>query len=374
MKLSDTGREDWLLEQRPGRQGEASECSVELMVDGRQRSARLRMLVGYATSVICIALLWRYVEWGELAAAFRRADFPALVAGAFMVCLCYVIFALRWRLLLTMKPGLPLRTVFSILMTGYVTNLFLPLRSGDILRAVLVDREFGYGTMRALSSIVLERLLDIIALLLCGLLAFALADVPKALQETLVSLTLMGLVICLGIAALVWSGKSLAYLSKASPAGFRRIPDAAVRAVADFGESLKRLAEDNRSARVRLLAIAALSGMGWSMFAGAMVACVMAVRPETPIGAGIALAVVTNLGASIPSSPASIGVYHALGVVTLSAWGMSTGDALAIATVSHALVVGAQAGLALVSHGMRVSMRGFRFGTFQQALKGNETE
>ncbi|MGQ0659180.1 MAG: lysylphosphatidylglycerol synthase transmembrane domain-containing protein [Chromatiales bacterium] len=374
MKPSDTRREDCLLDRRPGKQSEGLEYRAELTVGGRQRSGRVRIVVGYAISAICIALLWKYVDWEELVAAFRQADFLPLVAGTAMVCLCYGVFALRWRLLLTNKPGLPLGTVFSILMMGYLTNLLLPLRPGDILRAVLVDRAFDYGTMRALSSIVLERLLDVVALLLCGLAVFALVDVPRALGEALVSLTLMGLVIFLGIAALVWSTKPLAYLSEVSPAAFKRFLDAAVRAVTDFGESLKHLAEDNRSSRIRLLAIGALSGVGWSMFAGAMVACVMAVRPETPIGAGIALAVVTNLGAAIPSSPAGIGVYHALGVVTLNGWGVPIGDALAIATVSHALVVGTQAALALGSQGTQASMKGFRFGKFRRTLWDHEAE
>lgn len=80
---------------------------------------------------------------------------------------CYLGFALRWRTLLSERADLPLRAVFSALMTSYLANLLFPLRPGDILRALLIDRQFGYGKLKALTSVGLERVFDLAVL--CGL-------------------------------------------------------------------------------------------------------------------------------------------------------------------------------------------------------------
>lgn len=80
-----------------------------------------------------------------------------------------------------------------------------------------------------------------------------------------------------------------------------------------------------------------------------MIFCVSAFSPGTVYGAGLVLTVVTNLGTAIPSSPAGLGVYHALAVTTLVTFRISVVDALAIAIVSHGLAVMIQGGLGVAA-------------------------
>ena len=77
--------------------------------------------------------------------------------------------------------------------------------------------------------------------------------------------------------------------------------------------------------------------------------CVAAFGVAPAVAAGLLLMVVTNLGSAIPSSPGSIGVYHALGVLALSTWNVGLDLALSVATVSHALVVSVQLLLGLLA-------------------------
>jgi glycosyltransferase 2 family protein len=60
----------------------------------------------------------------------------------------------------------------------------------------------------------------------------------------------------------------------------------------------------------------------------------------TPAGSALAAAafvqVVVALGATVPSSPGYVGVYHAAAVQALAAFGVPPNEALAYALVSHA--------------------------------------
>lgn len=311
------------------------------------------MAIGCAISTLCVGLLALCVDWDDVVTTFREATILPLVVATILVVLCYLVFSLRWRMLLTRNSVLPLGAIFSYLMTGYAANLLFPLRPGDILRAVLVHRAFDYGMVRALGSVALERLLDLLCLVTSGLAIITMTDVPVVFAEALKSVGLVVLVIGMGIAFVVWFAKCLPMQRLARQVLLGAFQEVVSRAMADFSESFKDLVANSPSARRQLLSVVGLSGLGWGLFAGAMVACLVAFRPETPLGAGVALMVVTNLGSAIPASPAGVGVYHALAVMVLAIWDIPASEALAIATASHVLVVGTQIGLAMGSHTTR---------------------
>lgn len=300
-----------------------------------------RRRIGWLISAVAIAALTLYVDWAELAAAFSRADpVPVVTASVFLLA-CYLAFALRWRTLLTDRTVLPLGPVFAALMTGYMANLLFPLRPGDILRGLLIDRQFGYGKVKALTSVGLERLFDLGTLCVFGLASLALVPRVAGLREILGTTLALVAVAVLGLTALIVLGGPTPR-SRGLDASLR---DKARAAIGRLREALRELAGDSQRIGRRVLSVIGLSVLGWACFAAAMVACVSAFSSQTPYEAGLVLTVVTNLGAAIPSSPAGVGVYHALAVMTLAAFGIGAGDALAIAIVSHALAVATQAGL-----------------------------
>ena len=75
---------------------------------------------------------------------------------------------------------------------------------------------------------------------------------------------------------------------------------------------------------------------------------VIAFRLPAPLAAAVLVLVMTNLGAAIPSSPSSLGVYHVLAVLGLSVWNIDTSAAVAFAIGSHALVTTLQILIGLV--------------------------
>jgi uncharacterized membrane protein YbhN (UPF0104 family) len=89
----------------------------------------------------------------------------------------------------------------------------------------------------------------------------------------------------------------------------------------------------------RLTLSVALTSLGWGMLGLYLIIMIIAFHVPAPPEAALLVLVVTNLGAAIPSSPASLGVYHVLAVLALSVWNIDTAVAVAFAIGSHALVI-----------------------------------
>jgi uncharacterized membrane protein YbhN (UPF0104 family) len=73
-----------------------------------------------------------------------------------------------------------------------------------------------------------------------------------------------------------------------------------------------------------------------------MHACFASLDLGLPWYAAVFFTVATNLGTALPSAPASVGVFHGVGVVALAAFSVDKEPALAVAIVTHALMTGMQ--------------------------------
>jgi len=59
-------------------------------------------------------------------------------------------------------------------MVGYLGNAFLPARAGELIRSAYLGQKTGAGTSFVFATALVERLLDVIALVLIGSVAVLL--------------------------------------------------------------------------------------------------------------------------------------------------------------------------------------------------------
>ena len=152
---------------------------------------RVGTLVGYFLSIVCIAALTAR-SIGDFFTRISRTPIYLRCCSLFPpLVMTYAFFAFRWRILLTFVPRPSFVAVFSILMAGYATNALLPMRAGDALRVALVRRKYGHGAARALSSILVERVFDLLALLVFGIVVAVGGKLPSDIIDILRIATLV---------------------------------------------------------------------------------------------------------------------------------------------------------------------------------------
>lgn len=297
--------------------------------------------------------------------AFAR-QWTAARYGYVMPCVALLLAglvtrALRWRVLL--GGGLPLARAFSIMNVAYLVNGILPLRIGEIARMYLAWRaEPPVPVLRTASTVIAERLLDLLAVVIMIALALSAASVPPQLQTAGIAAGVLA-VGGFGTLILLARYRTLSRRMAARAAGkslFERLD--LMRWTEQFLDGLFPLTQP----RAISLAICwtALS-WGASVLAGYVL---MYTFYDQASWAATALYIAAAaLAIAVPAMPASVGPYESSIILALGAtgYGQPFDTALAFAVMVHGVnvvvhavtgIVGlVQEGITLeqLSHGVR---------------------
>lgn len=112
-------------------------------------------------------ILWffgRNLDWQEVSHSFGRADPWYLSAAALIICIGYLLRAIRWKVLLEPITESSLKELFATTTVGFAA-IFLIGRMGEIVRPMwLPMRDRRVRPSAALVTLALERIFDLAAL------------------------------------------------------------------------------------------------------------------------------------------------------------------------------------------------------------------
>jgi uncharacterized protein (TIRG00374 family) len=207
---------------------------------------------------------------------------------------------------------------------------------GELVRAYSLNRATGISKTLALSTVMLERVFDGLALVAILALLASFGDLP-AIGGTLAYAAGLLFVVVASGAWLVISNEALALrllrgLTSPLPDGLSDFAEAKAQA---FASGLRALREPRALAEIGLL-----SCLIWSV--EALSYYLLMVGFHTAIGAlalpaAFFLTVVINLGIMIPSAPGYVGTFEAAGIAALTPFGVAEESALALTIVAHAV-------------------------------------
>lgn len=315
-------------EERP--LSERSNGGVPALEAPATRRARLQRALEIGISLLFLALALRGIRLGDLWEALRRANYLWLLPAIGITVALLFLKAWRWRLLFYPEHRLAYSSVLTALCAGYLASNVLPARLGEVVRLVLLVSEQPVSVARTFSTIVVERLLDILTLLVVMVLLLPFVQLPLAMTRTAQDLGILALA---GAVAMVVLSFWKARLLRWAHALFRRLPvlDRPV-----VYESLEHLVDGFAALRGWLgLLLVGISLLGWAGVIGVAWSAAQAFGLHAPFTAIVFAVVVTTLGMLVPSSPGYIGVFHFLVTVALAPFGVPKDLALSYALIWH---------------------------------------
>ena len=158
------------------------------------------MTAGLAVSFGCLYFATRGTDWAQVMAVLVGARPPWVGAVVLATLASVYLRAQRWRVLLRPVGDVPLYPALSATAIGFGASAVLPLRLGELVRPALLGRRAGVGLSAALSSVVLERLFDVLLVITCFLLVSVAYRVPDGLRRgawVLAALAVVGFLILL---------------------------------------------------------------------------------------------------------------------------------------------------------------------------------
>lgn len=139
---------------------------------------RTVIVIGLAVGLVAVFLRNADLAqvWKSVAAA--RMDYLVLALG--LVAIGFVIRAERWKYLLEPIGHTRFRNVLRTTVIGFGASAVLPARAGEVIRPYLLARKEGLSATAAFATIIVERVLDLVAVL--GLLAAFLIAFDPGLE------------------------------------------------------------------------------------------------------------------------------------------------------------------------------------------------
>ena len=147
-------------------------------------SRTARTAIGIVVSVVALYLAMPpRAEWANVAAAFARVHYLYVLPIALISVYSIIVRCQRWRLLLRPVGAIPLLPLVSATAIGFLCNMVLPLRVGEVVRPVLLARRTATPVSSILASVVLERLLDMLTILVFLGLVMCLVPVSDTIRR-----------------------------------------------------------------------------------------------------------------------------------------------------------------------------------------------
>ncbi len=295
----------------------------------RSRYPWLRLAAGLVFAGLLLWLALREVDWEDFLVVLRGARWGWLVVAWLGIAVAPLVKGLRWRYLLAAHPARPgwlrLTAMFAI---GQLANVVIPARAGEITRSYLAGRGTPGGFGLVLGTILLEKVLDGVALLaIAGGLALSMA-MPAWFGTAAVSFAAtMALLLC-GLVALVWARGPLLRWSTRFPPRVRRLAEAGLTGVGALGR------------RGVLMPALAATALVWLLGLGSNYALFMALGLPATLQASLLLLVVHYMAVLIPGVPAQVGLFHYVTRLALAVFGVGAELATPYAVVLHGLIYG----------------------------------
>jgi len=203
--------------------------------------AHWHTLIIFAATAGLLWLFFRNIDIAETWAAVTRAHLLMIVAAIGITFVTYTLRALRWQALLKPIGHARYGAVYRMTVIGFMGNFLLPARAGEVLRAYLLAKREGLGAPATFATVVVERLLDTVTVLLLFAIPLPLLGIDVG-RDTAVFGIVAGAGSLAALAMLVlvaghperlgrWAGKLSAWLP-------RRLADVVSHLVQTFAEGL----------------------------------------------------------------------------------------------------------------------------------------
>lgn len=285
---------------------------------------------GLAAVLLYYAL--RGVEWRRVWQIMAVARWQYLAGGTGISVVNYFVRSMRWRVLLNARGHFRVCTVFWATMAGYMGNSFLPARAGEVVRSFVISDQSALSKTYVLTTALTERLMDAIALVLCGSVVLLRVNPKPAWMDQVGRTT--ATVAALGALMVVVLPHAEAMIQKV----LRLMPlPGAIR-----GRLLGLAEQILLGLRVfhhagRLLSFTFLTALIWVMDAlGNMVASrAFDIHMTFPVA--MLLLAGMGLGSALPATPGYVGIYQFAAVTILPPFGIDRNAALAYIIVAQAL-------------------------------------
>jgi uncharacterized protein (TIRG00374 family) len=304
--------------------------------------SRGRSILVLAITAALLAFFFRNTDLAAVWAETRRANLLLLVLATVITFVTYVARAWRWQFLLAPIGPTRFATAFRTTVIGFAASFILPARAGEVIRPYLLARREGLKPTAAFATIILERLLDLVTVLLLfsafvfTVRAGVLSGDPGQLAHVKFWGGVAGAAAIAGLVVLAVLAGHPERLGRAAAGIERVLPERAARVVAHLVESFAQGLAVMRSPS-NLAGALALSIPLWLSIAAGIWLTSRAFHITFPYTGSFLVMTLLVVGVAMPT-PGAVGGFHVAYQIAVQTFFAAPADrAVGAALVLHAI-------------------------------------
>ncbi len=298
---------------------------------------RIKVVTGLLIGALLVWLSFRGIEAGEVYKGLHKINGGFVISSLAVMILMQVLRAIRWGLILKpLDPLIDKFTIFSITSVGFLAIVAIPARLGELARPYLITKKSRIPMSSALGTVFVERVLDILTVLVIAIIVFFSTPLPPWLFRAGATLFIVTAVIFFLMIMAIFRKEKTAILLAPVIAGIPPgITAKIIQIIGSFVEGLSVMKH-----RPLFGAVVILSFIIWLADALAIYLLFKAFSLNMPLAAPFVIMIILIAGIAIPVAPGFIGNWHYFCILGLELFNVAKTEALAFAVVYHAISIG----------------------------------
>jgi len=290
------------------------------------------LVFAFLLAALLLYFTLRGLDWNSFWRAITGGHYEILLLTIPLASINYFIRAVRWSTLVNTEKKIPLLSIFWANMVGYLGNAYLPARAGELIRSAYLGQKSGAGTSFVFATALVERLLDVIALVLIGCVALLLqSQISSLLAEAIKFMAAAGVIGLAFVIAIPFQEQLIIRLIDRMPWP-SRIGGIVSKQVGRFLVGMRSLHNISR-----LVSFILLTAVIWLLDGLGNMIGVHIISQSLSLGQALILLAALGLSSASPSTPGYIGVYQFVAVSVLVPFGFSRPAALAYILISQGI-------------------------------------
>lgn len=296
----------------------------------------LKVLASILLTLFFLFLALKNVEIKDVWLSLQDVSYGVLVLASLMALFSIALRAVRWRIILAPLKLIPFNTVLSFTMIGFMTNNVLPAHAGEFVKPYLLGKKEHLSLVSLLTTVLVERILDSMALVTLFAFTMLLLPVPSWLQSTGAAVGIFSVLSVYLLINLSRPGSRLRSLllrwSQKTP---RRFRESLQNKLETVFQSLTSLNDPRNLVGLFLLSLLIWLELAATIYVILITYPLASGADQNLMLASVFVIVVLAFAVVLPSSPGYIGITQLAFQMSLAFFGIGDGDALGVSVVFH---------------------------------------
>lgn len=314
-----------------------------------------RVVIGLVIGLIGLVFIIRNVDFDDVVSAFQDAILGYILLAVVVILVTIAVKTWRWQLIFTSgeyRP--PFRMLFWALVTGQFFNILVPFRTGEVARVLSLDQQGTVSKSTAVSTLVIEKTLDIAGLVATILIILPFMTIPEEVSQRGNTLAVVVLV---ALPVLILVALNSHRLSRLSHGVSQKLPQwIRTRFIQILDAGLEGLAALRSRRLVAVLSLVTIL----VVFLSILTPLVLFKAFSMPFGLreAIIINLLVTLATAPPSTPGRIVVFLAIVRLAMEGFGINDSSLILSYAIAFLFVVYAPP---LILGGLAMTKGGYRF-------------